>query len=460
VGRYSARGRSPAAPGHPAYGSIMPLQDDIAAADPIDARLTDPAVAECPYPFYAELHSKCPVREEPGLGWLVSRYADVVALSLDTKGYSSSVAGADGPRHMGVSPEPLSDEVKELLAQYHPMDNALFTADPPHHTRHRALVNKALNPRRVRLLEGAMRDIANELVDRFIDDGRCELHTQFGIGLPLTVISDTLGVDRADMPAFKYWSDCMIAGNLDVLDNTRRAEVARAVIDFQQYMIPRIEARREQPQDDLLSDLTNAEIKSDEVDEAGAAGAPRSLTTAELLPIISQLLLAGNETTTNLIGNAMVILIQQPEVMAQLRADHGLIPAFLEEVLRYDGPIHCTFRIAQGEKEIGGEQIPAGSMVIPMWGAAGQDEDVFPQPREFDMHRPNVRKHLTFGHGVHFCAGAEMARVEGRVAFETLLTRLDDIRLADDEDLTHHTSFAARGYRHVNLEFTAARRDT
>lgn len=413
-------------------------------------RLTDPETAECPYPFYAELHREGGVREEPGLGWLVSRYEGVRELSLDTRGFSSSVAGADGPRHMGVSAEPLSDEVRELLAQYHPMDNALFTADPPQHTRHRALVNKALNPRRVRQLEGAMRQIANELVDRFVADGRCELHTQFGIGLPLTVIADTLGVDRADMPAFKYWSDCMIAGNLDVLDNERRAEVARAVIDFQRYMIPRIEARREQPRDDLLSDLTNAEIAGD---EAGAAPGPRRLTTAELLPIISQLLLAGNETTTNLIGNGLVLLIQHPEVMEQVRADHGLIPGFLEEVLRFDGPIHCTFRVANGEQELAGQPIPAGAMVIPMWAAAGQDEAVFAQPRQFDIHRRNVRRHLTFGHGPHFCAGAEMARVEGRVAFETLLGRLGDIRLAADADLTHHPSFSARGYRQVQIEF-------
>ena len=414
-------------------------------------RLIDPETAECPYPFYAALHKERPVREEPGLGWLVSRYEDVRNLALNTKEFSSSVAGQDGPRHMGVSPEPLSDEVKELLEQYHPMDNALFTADPPSHTRHRALVNKALNPRRVRQLEGAMREIANDLVDAFIDDGHCELHTQFGIGLPLTVIADTLGVDRADMADFKYWSDCMIAGNLDVLDNERRAEVARAVIAFQQYMIPRIQARREDPCDDLLSDLTNAEIQ-DEDPESGISG-PRTLTTAELLPIISQLLLAGNETTTNLIGNGLVILIEQPEVMAEVRADHSLIPRFVEEVLRFDGPIHCTFRLANDDCEIAGQAIPAGTMVIPMWSAAGQDEAVFKDPRTFNLHRSNVRKHLTFGHGIHFCAGAEMARVEGRVAFEMLLSRLDDIRLAPDEDLSHHASFSARGYKHVNIEF-------
>jgi cytochrome P450 len=422
-----------------------------------DARLahemsvTDPEVVERPYPFYEALHERCPVRHDPAVGWLVSRYEDVRGMALDTRTFSSSVAGADGPRHMGVSPEPLSDEVKELLEQYHPMDNALFTADPPAHTRHRALVNKALNPRRVRLLEPAMREIADDLVDRFVDDGRCELHTQFGIGLPLTVIADTLGVEREDMPAFKHWSDCMLAGNIDVLDNARRAVVARAVIDFQQYMIPRIEARREQPRDDLLSDLTNAEIE-----EEGIEG-PRRLTTAELLPIVSQLLLAGNETTTNLIGNGLVLLVQNPDVMAEVRADHALIPRFLEEVLRFDGPIHCTFRRTTGEAELRGQTIPAGDMVIPMWGAASQDPDVFERPREFDMHRPNVRRHLTFGVGPHFCAGAEMARVEGKVAFEVLLSRLENIRLADHADLTHQPSFSARGYRRIDIEFDPVR---
>lgn len=414
-----------------------------------ERHITDPEVIESPYAFYGELHERCPVKHEPGVGWLVSRYADVRALALDTETFSSSIAGPEGPRHMGVGPEPLSEEVEELLARYHPMDNALFTADPPAHTRHRALVNKALNPRRVRALEPAMRAIAHELVDGFAADGGCELHSQFGVPLPLTVIADTLGVDRRDMPDFKSWSDCMIAGNLDVLDNARRAEVARAVIEFQQYMIPRIEARRATPHDDLLGDLATAEITDDDPDVSG----PRRLTTAELLPIVSQLLLAGNETTTNLIGNGMAILAQRPDLMARARGDHALIPAFVEEVLRYDGPIHCTFRRTTRDVVVGGEHVPQGEMVIPMWGAAGQDPDVFPNPREFDLERPNVRRHLTFGAGVHFCAGAEMARVEARVAFEVLLTRLTAIRLSPDQDLTHQPSFAARGYRELHLEF-------
>ncbi|HTR74875.1 MAG TPA: cytochrome P450 [Solirubrobacterales bacterium] len=407
-----------------------------------------------PDAFYADIRGKCPVRHEEGIGWLISRYHDVRSMALNTKEFSSSIAGEEGPRHMGVGTEPLSEEVEGLLAQYHPMDNALFTADPPKHTRHRALVNKGLNPRRVRSLEGKMREISEDLVDGFIADGHCELHTQFGIGLPLTVIADTLGVERKDMPEFKYWSDCMLAGNLDVLDNTRRAEIARAVIDFQQYFIPRIESRRKEPQDDLLSDLANAEIEDGDLD--GEATGPRNLTTAELLPIVSQILLAGNETTTNLIGNGLVILIRNPEIMAEVRGQFSLIPGFVEEVLRFDGPIHCTFRRTMDDVEVDGEVIPGDSMVVPVWGSANKDPEVFDQPEKFDIHRRNARRHLTFGVGPHFCVGAEMARLEAKVGFETLLTRLDNIRLKDDAGLAHYPSFSARGFQRIDIEFDPA----
>lgn len=414
-------------------------------------RLTDPEAIEDPYHLYRELiESPANARQEPGLGVLVWRYSELVALASDTATFSSAIAGADGPRHMGVSDEPLSSEVETLLEEYHPMDNALFTADPPEHTRHRALVNKALSPRRVRVLEPAMREIATELVRPIREAGRCELLGDFAIPLPLTVISDTLGVEREDMGPFKYWSDMMIAGNLDMLDNDRRATVARAVIDFQRYMLPRIAERREQPRDDLLSDLANAQV-----DDPAIEG-PRKLSDAELLPIISQLLLAGNETTTNLIGNGLVLLIERPELMEEVRADHSLIPAFVEEVLRFDSPIHCTFRRSTEQTDIDGVPVDDGEMVVPMWACAGRDPEVFEQPTDFDLRRPNSRRHLSFGRGPHFCAGSEMARLEARVAFETLLSALDEIRIAPGVTLRHNPSFSARGYTEIPLELEAA----
>jgi cytochrome P450 len=409
--------------------------------------ITDPEVARCPYPFYERLLDQEGIPQDPNVGWMVGKFADVARVTTEQANFSNRYFDDQGPRHMGVSTEPLSAEVEELLARYHKMDYALAFADPPDHRRHRSIALKSLNPRRVRKLRSYMREVAEELVDGFARDGHCELHSQFSINLPLIVIADTLGVDRKDLREFKYWSDCMIAGNLDVLDNTRRAEVAHAVIDFQHYFLPRIAERRGSPRDDLLSDLVN-----DEADDVAADG-DRHLKDSELLAIVSQLLLAGNETTTNLIGNGLLLLTEHPEAMAEVRSDYGLIPNFLEETLRYDGPVHCVFRKAKRDTEMNGSVIPAGSTVLPVLGAASQDPEVFPEPRRFDIHRPNAKKHMTFGHGPHFCVGAEMARVEGQVAFETLFDRLGDIRLAPDASLEHHGSFSTRGYKEIRIEF-------
>jgi cytochrome P450 len=245
----------------------------------------------------------------------------------------------------------------------------------------------------------------------------------------------------------------MLAGNLDVLDNNQRAMVAHAVIDFQKYFIPRIEQRRQEPTDDLLSGLANATIEDDDISEE--INRPRQLTVAEILPIISQILLAGNETTTNLIGNGLVALIERPALMAEIRSDYNLIPDFVEEVLRFESPVQCIYRRANEDVEIDGVKIPAGSMVVPALGAANQDPDVFPRPRELNIHRPNLRRHLAFGIGPHFCVGAEMARLEARVAFETLLGRLDNIRLSEGAELRIHPTFSTRGFKEIPIEFDA-----
>jgi cytochrome P450 len=416
-----------------------------------EQRLIDPEVIEDPFPLYQSLHSSCPVKHDDAIGWIVTRYGDMRSLLLKPNEFSSERAysGPYGPVYMGVSPEPLSPDVEELLKEYHPLETVLFKADPPAHTRHRALINKALNPRRVRQLEPSIQEIATDLVDRFAADGHAELHQQFSIPLPLTVIADTLGIDRKDLKDFKYWSDCMVAGDLDVLDNARRAEVARGVIEFHKYMVPLIEARREQPTDDLLSDITNAEL-----DLEDAIDGPRRFRTSEILPLLGSLLLAGNETTTNLIGNAMVVLLNRPELMAEVRGNYELIPTFIEEVLRYDSPVQCTYRRPTADTECAGQPMAENDMVAVVVGAGNQDAEMFENPRTFDMHRPNVRRHLAFGAGPHFCVGSELARIEARVAFETLFNRLDDIRLAPGAELKHHPSFAIRGFQQIPIEFT------
>lgn len=409
-------------------------------------RLTDPEVMKCPYGRWKELYDRGElVFEDPDVGIGVIGYDNLSELSKDTGRFSSSIsADGKGPRHMGVGKDLVQDDVEEILASAHEVSNALFTADPPLHTRHRRLINAALNPRRVRELELHIREICGELIEAWLGEGEVDFMPRFAIPLPLTVISDILGVDREDMAEFKHWGDEMISGNLDVLSHERRRDVAHAVVAFHEYFVPRIEERRaRRGQDDLLNALVNETVEGE-----------RSLTTAELLPIISQVLLAGHETTTNLITNGMVVLAGRKELRERLQGSPSDIPAFIEEMLRWDPPVHCTFRRSTGDAEIAGVSVEKGGMVIPVWGAAGRDPSVFPDPDGFDVDRPNVRKHMGFGHGPHFCAGAELARVESRIAFEELLARLGDFDIVEEQsDLSHLPSFSTHGYKRVVLRF-------
>ncbi|MDG1214983.1 MAG: cytochrome P450, partial [Luminiphilus sp.] len=323
--------------------------------------------------------------------------------------------------------------------------NALFTADPPAHTRHRKLISKALSPRSVRALEPQIRDVTTTLIDAFIDRGSVDFIPEFAVPLPVTVIADILGVDREDIWRFKKWGDLMISGNIDMLSHARRRDVAHAVVELHEYFVPRIEERRRHPADDLLSIMVNTEVD----------GEP-PLTTEELLPIIDQILLAGHETTTNLIGNAMLVLLSENTLMTRLRTNPTDIPAMVEEALRWDPPIQCTYRRVTRDDDLEGIGVKKGDMVIPMWAGANWDPAVFLNPEQFNIDRPMTKPHMGFGFGPHFCAGAELARIEARIAFEELLSRLGNITLDERaSDLTHLPSFASHGYRKVGLQFEA-----
>jgi cytochrome P450 len=335
------------------------------------------------------------------------------------------------------------------------MTNVLFRADPPLHTRQRALVTKALNAQRVRELEPSIRGICDELIDGFIADGRFELNQQFAVPLPITVIARMLGMAHDDIPRLKHWSDQALRGFIDSMDNDDRALAARAILEFQQYILPQIADRREQPRDDLLSALVHAEIL-DASEVEGELVGPRRLTDEEILPIILQVLVGGNGTTTCLLGNAMVVLLEHPDVMAAVRAERGLIPDFIEETLRYEPPLLVATRQTRGATQIGPDAVGEGEIVALGWGLANQDPEMFPDPRTFDLCRSNARRHVAFGHGPHFCPGSLLSRTEARIAYEQLLTRLSDIRLAGGEPLEQTPNFAMRGYREIHLEFDAA----
>lgn len=328
-----------------------------------DINLSDPQHIECPYRAYQALHQTGGVGRDPDIGVLVAGYDTLASLAKNTEVYSSSITeDGHGPRHMGINPEPVQDDVEEILSHAHPIVNALFTADPPVHTRHRKLIAKALSPRSVRALEPQIRAITNDLIDAFITRGSVDLLPEFAVPLPVTVIADILGVDRADIWTFKHWGDLMISGNIDMLSHERRREVAKAVVELHEYFVPRIEERRQNPTDDLLSIMINTEVD----------GEP-PLTTAELLPIIDQILLAGHETTTNLIANAMMVLLNDPDLMRRLQDNPSDIPAMVEEALRWDPPIQCTFRRATRDDTLEDTDVAEGDMVVPLWAGANWD---------------------------------------------------------------------------------------
>ncbi len=406
--------------------------------------LTDPEVMENPYPFYRALHDEdARVIEVPGVGYWIGRMADVRTISRDTETFSNSYFSEGGPLPSGVNPDPLQPDVRAIFESGPPVVNALWMTDPPIHTLHRKLVNKAFTSGWVRAQEPKLREIANGLIDRFIESGQVEFINQYSVYIPLMIIADALGVGNDDLDTFKHWSDDILAGNLDVLDHDRRREVAKSFVAATSYFADIVEQRRTAPRDDLISSLATAEIEG------------RRLEVAEILPIISTLLLAGNETTTNLIGNGMLLLLQHPDAMATLRAQPQLIPRFLDEVMRYEAPVQCLYRVVTRDTEWAGTAIPKGSNVMIGWGSAGRDPDWFEDPDRFDIHRQNADQHVGFGHGPHLCVGLGLARAEARIAFEVLFDRLEEIRLAPSNDLRHVPTYATRALQRLDLEVVA-----
>ena len=419
------------------------MSNSIDATDITKVNMVSPEVLECPYPYYERVREEAPVHQTPLGFWAVSRYEDVLSVVRNPEMFSSLAQS-----NSFVTPPP--PEVIEIAKQGYPRVNTLLSNDPPSHTQFRNLVNKAFLPKRVAQLEDSIRKIANDLVDAFINDSKVDLVEQFVVGLPLTVIADALGVDRTDMPKFKKWSDDSVAPLSGMLTPERQIECANSRIEFQKYMVDRVHEREENLRDDLLSDLVQARFDSGE--RAG-----EGMTMPEMLDVIAQLLVAGNETTTKLIAAATLMLVENPEQMAKVRADHSLIPNLVEEALRMEAPVQMPPRFTKDDVEVGGVVIPKGSVVMAMYGCANRDGAKYPNPDMFDIERDNARTQLAFGQGPHFCVGAALARSEARIAFELLLSRLNNIALANVDTPTHRElSMTLRGLTNLHLTFTPA----
>ncbi len=280
--------------------------------------------------------------------------------------------------------------------------------------------------------------------------------------LPLTVIADALGVDRADMPAFKRWSDDSVAPLSGLLTEERKVECARSRVEMQRYMVARIEERRAERRDDLLSDLVHARLDAEVAEVASGSGegeagdvAGEPLTIAELLNVIEQLLVAGNETTTKLITSGMLLLLEQPEEMAKVRGDPELIGNLVEEALRYESPVQMLFRTTTTEVEVAGVPIPAGAACLVVYGSANRDDGALPRRgrlrRRADQrpHPPGLRA------GPALLRRRRAARAEARIGFRVLLDRLDDLAVAPVNTYERELSMVLRGWKALHLTFAA-----
>lgn len=383
-----------------------------------------PEVRENPYPYYAYLRNHAPAYQVPGLGfWAVSRYDDVLAILRNPQLFSSASFFAS-----------LTGD----LSPFAPEAPAIISMDPPSHTRLRKLVNRAFTPRRVASLETHLRAVAQQLLGQMEKEGTCDLVRDLAIPLPVIAIAELLGVPPERRLDFRHWTNAIVsAANGAVVTPEEQTVIRQTFLEFRAYFHAAIAAYRQKPSDNLLSDLVRAEEEK------------QMLTGEEILSLAVLLLLGGSETTTNLISSAAVALLDHPRAMAMVRANPALVPNVLEETLRYEAPIQWFPRQAMQEVQIAGTIVPAGSMIMAMYGSANHDERKFADPEHFDLTR-TLDGHLTFGFGIHFCLGAQLARLEARVAVEELLGRFSHLARTD-ERITWIDSIIARGPKALPL---------
>ena len=366
-----------------------------------------PEMAQDPYPIYAKLRARDPVhRSRLMQALLFSRYADVDVVLRDHRRFSSDTRKRAASRRQRAS-LPIVDEPSMLFV------------DPPDHTRLRALVSKAFTRRAVADLEPRIREVMTTLLDGVEDPSSFDLMAAVANHLPMIAIAEMLGIPSEDRSQFATWSGQRARILEPTLSAAEKAAADAAMRSLDAYLMPIIAARRADPKDDIISALAQAEEEGDK------------LTEREVLIMIRLLLVAGNETTTNLIGNGMLALLRHPDQMAALRADPALIPAAVEELLRFDSPVQVDSRIAVEDCDVNGFGVQRGDNVVLLLGAANRDPDQFDAPDRLDVGR-RAQKHLAFGRGIHYCIGAPLARLEGRVALEALIERFRSIRLLDE----------------------------
>jgi cytochrome P450 len=382
-----------------------------------------------PYPAYDQMRAGSPVFHLAQFDlWMIFDFEGVKRALVDHDAFSSDLSHVPG--------------------QGNPGEWFIFF-DPPRHTKLRALIAKAFTPRVVANLEARIRELSRELLDETVERGAMDLAADFAVPLPMRVIAEMLGVPPADWPRYKHWSDVIVQiANTFTRDHEARRTIDeyRAVTAEMRAVLPDLIAqRRTARQADLLTRLVEAEVDGER------------LTQEEILGFVQLLLVGGQETTANLINNAIVCFIENPDQLARLRTTPELLPSAIEEVLRYRSPVQWMPRATRREVEMHGRVIPAGKLVLPMIGSANRDPKQFRDPGRFDVSRaPNPQ--IAFGHGIHSCLGAPLARLEARIALGDFLERVQGFELASDEPWEPRQSLGVHGPSRLPIRFQAGSR--
>jgi pimeloyl-[acyl-carrier protein] synthase len=415
----------------------MTEHSPIAAAQPFDPSLSlfqllDPAVHADPFPFYRRLREEAPVMWDPFMHtWVVTRYEDV---HFVLKEFSAD--RTPDPKKMEALGLPSLGPVADLMARQ------MLFLDAPDHTRLRKLCMSAFTPRRVDAMEDKVREIAQDLIDKAVQGGECELIADFAEPFPAIVTAGLLGVPLEDHRQLKAWSATFaeMLGNFQH-NPDRIRDVLKCVADMTGYFRDAVREQERNPHDGLIRSLMDAEVDG------------QRLSEDEVIANTIVTMVGGQETTTNLIGNGILTLTRQPDKMAQLRAHPEIIESAVEELLRYETPSQHTARIVKHDTEIGGKLMKKGEAVMAVMAAGNRDPDRFANPDELDLTRTDNR-HLAFGWAAHFCFGAALARMEARISYLALLARMEDIRVSVPESkLEWRTNSGLRGLSALPLAF-------
>lgn len=391
-----------------------------------------------PFPLFARLRSTgavvpIPSRENTHQTWMVTRMEEAIQVLKDHKRFTVDPSSVGAERRFFRLVSADRSETPSFFS-----GRSMISVDEPDHMRLRGLVSKAFTPRYMQSLRPRIQQLADELLDTVQNQGHMDIVNDYAYPLPINVISEMLGVPANKREPIRAWSEALASGGPGG-DNKERREKIRA---YSAYIAQLVAEKRQDPQDDLISQLIQIEEEGDRLDEA------------ELLSMISLLIFAGHETTSNLIGIGTLMLLDHPDQLAMLKTDLSLVPAAVEELLRYNGPVTIPApRTATQDLELAGQQIKRGDLIIIALLSANRDETHFTQPDEMNIAR-QLNRHLAFGQGIHVCLGAPLARLEGDIAFTTLLKRMPDLRLAVPRDaITWRATSNLRGLKALPVAF-------